>query len=77
MFDVGIDFLGGNGMARGDVAKHIQANGRIDPGYMRPYVGRDGRVYVTVYRGGDASDPKSYQTKPLNVNATLRRDEWI
>jgi uncharacterized linocin/CFP29 family protein len=44
---------------------------------MRPYLGDDGRSYVTVYIGGDASKKESYKTELVtNATATLRRDEW-
>lgn len=75
MSDVKIDMVH-EGKAQGDFAAQILANGRLDPGQMRPFVGRDGQTYVSVYRGGDVSDPKSYQVIQANTNGTLRRDEW-
>jgi len=42
---------------------------------MRPYIGKDGKFYVNVYKGGPRSDPKNYSAK-LVTNATLRYDEW-
>lgn len=43
---------------------------------MRPFLGDDGKSYVLNYKGGDRSDPKNYSKQPINVNATLRWDEW-
>jgi hypothetical protein len=43
---------------------------------MRPYVGRDGRTYETVWNGGNPKLPTSYSVRPIQANATLRRDEW-
>lgn len=56
-----------NGQASGSIASRLlQCN--FDVGCMRPYVGEDGRHYIT--QNGVAV--------PLGVaNATLRRDEWI
>ena len=64
---------------RGEIANHLQQieGGRMDPGSLRPFVGNDGRAYMSVYSGsGDREDPKNYSTSLLNTNATLRRDEW-
>ena len=75
MPDLNIDFMGG-GQAQGEVAQHLQNNAKIDPGFLRPYVGADGKVYVTVYKGGDAKKKDSYKTFQVNNTGTLRRDEW-
>ena len=73
-----VDFLSAAGHAQGVVAATLANNGRLDVGKMRPWIGQDGRSYITVYKGAGApSDPKSYQNIPLQTNATLRRDEWI
>ena len=62
---------------KGDIAHTLQANNQMDPGSLRPFVGSDGRAYISVYKGsGDREDPKNYVTQSINVNATLRRDEW-
>lgn len=70
-----VDFLG-NGQAQGVLAQQLVANGRMDPGSMRPFVGSDGRSYITLYKGGDPESPSSYQSVPIQTNGTLRRDEW-
>lgn len=70
-----IDFIG-QGKVQGEVASQFMTNGRMDPGMMRPFVGKDNRAYATVYSGGDPKNPKNYRTIPLTTNATLRRDEW-
>ena len=76
MLGVNIDFLGMN-KAQGEVAKQILTQGRLDSGMLRPFVGTDGRSYVTVYRGhGDPKKASSYENIPIQANATLRRDEW-
>ena len=73
---VNIDFVGKGGQVQGNVASAFMTQGRLDPGMLRPFIGEDGKTYVTVYKGGDRSKLNSYQTVPLQVNATLRRDEW-
>jgi hypothetical protein len=76
MPNINVDFIG-NGQAQGVIAQQLLANGRMDPGSMRPFVGNDGRSYVTIYKGGDPTKPASYQSVALQNNAgTLRRDEW-
>lgn len=60
-----------NGQAHGSVAARLLQNG-FDVNAMRPYVGVDGRHYITQSNGGVATPV------PLMAqNATLRRDEWI
>lgn len=75
MINVNVDFLGPNG-PQGTLAGIIAKEGRLNPGLMRPFVGRDGRSYVTVYTSGDPKKKESYKTIPIQTNATLRRDEW-
>ena len=71
-----IDYVTKN-KAQGDVAGHLMSNGKLDVGFMRPWISeRDGKAYATVYAGGDPNSPKSYKKIPLQTNATLRRDEW-
>lgn len=71
-----LDFIGKDG-AHGQLAGYMASQGRLDPGNMRPFVGADGRAYVTVYGGGDPKKKESYKTIALQTNAaTLRRDEW-
>ena len=75
-----MDFIGANG-AQGDVAGYMASKGRLDPGNMRPFVKADGRVYVTVYTGGDPKKKESYrdihlQANDLQTNGTLRPYEW-
>lgn len=55
--------------------------GGLNVGRMRPYLGDDGKIYVTTYTGGDPKKPTSYKEVcinhfPMTTNATLRRDEW-
>ena len=72
-----IDLVRGDGQqAQGEFASQILNNGKINLGNMRPFVGKDGRAYATIYKGGDPKDPANYSTSQLNTNATLRRDEW-
>jgi len=73
--EVNVDLMGG-GQALGDVASQLMANGRLDIGSKRPYIGKDGKTYITTYKGGNPKVPTSYVTYPINTNATLRRDEW-
>jgi len=60
-----------NGQAQGSVAATLLEAG-MDANILRPYVGADGRHYVTLNQGGE---PKAV---PLsNATATLRKDDWI
>jgi hypothetical protein len=59
-----------NGQAQGNVAATLLGNG-FDIGALRPYIGKDGRAYVTRNQGG------SMVASPVaNAVATLRKDEW-
>lgn len=60
-----------NGQADGEVAKRLLQYGG-DPGALRPWLGNDGRSYVTVNAG--TPHEKSLVT---NAVATLRKDEWV
>src|SRR5512139_3516585 len=73
--NVNVDLIA-NGQGTGDVAGQFVSAGQMNLGAMRPFLGNDGRAYVTVYKGGATSDPNSWVTRPINTNATLRRDEW-
>jgi uncharacterized linocin/CFP29 family protein len=53
----------------GSVAKKLSAAG-FTAHSLRPYIGDDGRSYVTVFQGGKP------MALPLQTNATLRYDEW-
>lgn len=59
-----------NGQASGSVASTLMAS-NFDPHALRPYVGNDGRSYITANDGGNA------KTLVTNANATLRKDDWI
>jgi hypothetical protein len=81
---INVDLMGRNGGV-GEVASYVSQNGQLDPGVMKPFYDEQTRgIYVSVYKGrGDFNDPKNYSTRkvkenvsPLQVNATLRRDEW-
>jgi len=59
-----------NGQAQGSVAATLLDYG-MDAGILRPWVGNDGRHYITVHEGGQ---PKAV---PLtNATALLRKDDW-
>lgn len=72
--DKNFDVIGHDGV-QGEVAQVIA--GGLNINQMRPYLGADGRAYITTFKGGDAKNPKNYVSTPIQVNATLRRDEWI
>jgi len=55
-----------NGQASGDVAERLMA-ADFDPNVCRPYIGDDGRTYIT--RNGVAQPVQ-------NATATLRKDDW-
>ena len=72
-----VDLMGNGQVPQGNVANFIANNGKLDINRMRPFVDlNNGKSYMTVYKGGDPKDVKSYAVVPLNTNATLRRDEW-
>lgn len=70
-----MDFIGANS-AEGAFAQRILTQGRLDPNAMRPWIGDDGRTYITVFKGGDPKALASYSNVPINYTGTLRRDEW-
>jgi uncharacterized linocin/CFP29 family protein len=59
-----------NGQATGDVASRLLAH-NMDPNCLRPYLGNDGRSYITVIQNG-----KPEAVPLLNTTATLRKDDW-
>lgn len=66
-----------NGQTQGIVANAIAMNGQLNIGAMRPFIGNDGRAYISTYKGsGDPKLVESWATMPINANALLRRDEW-
>ena len=75
MPELNVDYLGHGGAGQGEMAAYMLSSGKLDPGNLRPYLGRDGRAYVTIYRGGDPKKKENYRQVPV-TNATLRRDEW-
>lgn len=75
MKEANVDFLG-KGAAEGDVAHRIMTQGALDPNLMRPWVGSDGKTYVTKYKGGPIDKLTSYEAVPTSYTGTLRRDEW-
>src|SRR4051812_582701 len=59
-----------NGQATGSVANVLLAN-NFDAGALRPYVGSDGRTYVT------RQVANNFRAVPVaNANATLLKQEW-
>lgn len=66
-----IDFFG-KGVAHGQVAAYMS---KTNPGKMRPYVGSDGKSYISLYKGGDPMKPENYSQLQVN-DATLMKDEW-
>jgi len=58
----------------GELATYIQ-NNKLQIGNMRPFIGEDGKAYMTVHTGGDQANVENYATVQAN-SATLRRDEW-
>jgi uncharacterized linocin/CFP29 family protein len=65
-----VDFML-NGEAHGSVAERLLAC-NFDVNCLRPYIGPDGRHYMTQNVNG------VLQAVPVqNANATLRKDEWI
>lgn len=60
-----------NGQGHGNVAATLIANG-FDVGCLRPWLGNDGRSYMTIMHNGELVNV------PIgNAIASLRKDEWI
>lgn len=59
-----------DGQANGDIASTLMAN-NFDPGALRPYIGADGKRYITV---NTANGPRRLVT---NTPTSLRKDDWI
>jgi len=60
-----------NGQANGSVASALMQVG-MDVNALRPYIGNDGRSYITMNQGG-----KPQAVPVMNSTATLRKDDWI
>jgi uncharacterized linocin/CFP29 family protein len=73
--NVNVDLIGKNG-GEGILASRFAANGSLNIGRMRPFIGKDGNAYITAYKGGDPKDKANWATININATATLRRDEW-
>ncbi len=58
-----------NGSAHGSVASKLVASG-MSIHALRPFIGKDGRPYMSVLKGG------KLVAQPIMANATLRKDEW-
>lgn len=78
MYNIGMDIIGGNGQVQtayggGGVASRLLANG-MNPAFLRPWLGLDGRPYFTV------RDQISGKLRNLVGNyttpAVLLKDEW-
>jgi len=64
-----------NGKGQGPLAKQLLTMGKVDVGWMRPWMDSKGNSWVTTFNGGDPNKRSNY--KHIQVNAsTLRRDEW-
>jgi len=74
MLNANVDLMG-NGQAQGDFARMIRNSGSFDVGAKRPFIGDDGRPYISMYKGGNPTKKESWGLH-LVSNATLRRDEW-
>lgn len=73
-----------NGQAHGSVASTLLAN-KLDQNIMRPFVGNDGRSWITIpkldHYGRQVKNDKGqlvfHSVPTQNAVATLRRDDWI
>lgn len=63
-----------NEQSTGEVANYM-ANSSLNPARMRPFIGEDGKPYISVFKGGDPKKIENYNNVQVNT-ATLRRDEW-
>ncbi len=64
----------GNDVTMNEV-RTMMADRSGDPGQMRPYVKKNGKMVMAVYLGGDPKLKQSYREVPV-TNAQLRYDEW-
>lgn len=60
-----------NGQANGDVASVLMAN-QFDPGALRPWIGRDGRTYVTLVQRNVDNTPKLHTSYSVQEMAKKR-----
>lgn len=66
-----------NGQAQGAVGQQVlAAGGSLNVGTMKPFIGKDGRSYIQVFKGGDPKKPENYSVHLSTYAGTLRRDEW-
>jgi len=65
-----------DGVAHGSVATRLLASNG-DPMVMKPYVGSDGRDYITRMVTNSAGERTAQPTLIHNGNALLRKNDWI
>ena len=65
-----VDFIFGGGSSNSNMAEKLMAC-NMDPGALRPWVGENGRSYVTLNQGGK---PTAVLT---NAAATLTKEAWL
>lgn len=76
-----VDYFNSGGLHQGPVANEMFRSGGLDANAFRPFY-ENGRIFKNIYKGGPRDKLSSYQAVPvpayddLQVNATLRRDEW-
>lgn len=68
-----VDFIGKE-VVQGELASKLQSG--INPSKMRPFIGSDGRSYISVFKGGDPKKPENYANLQINAEAVLRPNEW-
>src|SRR5512133_2607232 len=72
-----VDLIGSDGKVQGELARYASQENRLDPNRLRPFIGKDGKSYISVYKGGDPEIQDNWSTIQTNLtNATLRKDEW-
>ncbi len=64
------NFATGDGALSGEPLDLLIASGG-DPGVLRPFIGSDGKSYVTLQQNDG-----SFKSVLINVHATLRKDDW-
>lgn len=64
-----------NGQAQGSVAATLMAS-NFDPSVLRPFIGEDGRSYISQFVGNKDGVPQYEPRLLANATATLRKDEW-
>lgn len=65
-----------NGVGTGDVADRL-IDSDMDPNVLRPWRGKSGRSYVSVFNGYDGKGQPKFKTQVHNAPASLTKEAWL